>query len=151
VARDTWYHNQVPQVHNSEEVRVKKATIDTVEADDMSTWKIWKLKVRRPGQGMTRTLHVLHDDERERYEEELERRRTAAEDQPQVWEAFYELKEMFARLDYAYATTVHRAQGSTFDTVFVDYRDIAACRGPERRPLFYVAVTRPARRLAVLV
>jgi exodeoxyribonuclease-5 len=54
-------------------------------------------------------------------------------------------------VDYAYATTVHKSQGSTFDTVFVDHRDLQACRGPEKRALLYVAVTRPERRLALLL
>ena len=62
-----------------------------------------------------------------------------------------ELREQFARVDYAYATTVHRAQGSTYDTVFVDHRDLRVCRGDEQEALLYVAVTRPARRLALLV
>jgi exodeoxyribonuclease-5 len=54
-------------------------------------------------------------------------------------------------VDYAYASTVHKSQGSTFDTVFVDRRDLQACRGDERDALLYVAVTRPSRRLALLV
>jgi exodeoxyribonuclease-5 len=35
--------------------------------------------------------------------------------------------------------------------VFVDHRDLRVCRGEEREALLYVAVTRPARRLALLV
>jgi exodeoxyribonuclease-5 len=93
----------------------------------------------------------LHEDEFERYEERLERRREKAQDDPSKWDRFFELREQFARVDYAYATTVHRAQGSTYDTVFVDHRDVRVCRGDERDALLYVAVTRPSRRLALLV
>ena len=151
VATETWFHEGVPRLTNSEEVRVKKATVDTFEADDQSEWKTWKLKVRTPGRGLTRTAHVLHEDEFERYENALEKRREAAKEDGSKWDRYYELRERFARVDYAYASTVHRAQGSTFDTVFVDHRDLRACRGEERRALLYVAVTRPARRLALLV
>ena len=151
VATETWFHEGVPRLTNSEEVRVKTATVDTFEADDQSEWKTWKLKVRTPGRGLTRTAYVLHEDELERYENALEKRREAAKEDGSKWDRYYELRERFARVDYAYATTVHRAQGSTFDTVFVDHRDLQACRGEERRALLYVAVTRPARRLALLV
>lgn len=151
VGTETWYHEGVQRLTNSEEVRVKNASVDTFEADDQSEWKVWTLKVRTPGRGLTRTVHVLHEDEFERYEDALDRRREKAEDDGSKWERFFELRERFARVDYAYATTVHRAQGSTYDTVFVDHRDLRVCRGDERDALLYVAVTRPARRLALLV
>ena len=151
VGTETWFHDGVQRLTNSEEVRVKKATVDTFEADDQSEWTVWELKVRTPGRGLTRTVHVLHEDEFERYEERLERRRERAQDDPSKWDRFFELREQFARVDYAYATTVHRAQGSTYDTVFVDHRDVRVCRGKEQEALLYVAVTRPSRRLALLV
>jgi exodeoxyribonuclease-5 len=151
VGTETWYDEGVQRLTNSEEVRVKTASVDTFEADDQSEWTVWELKVRTPGKGLTRTVHVLHEDEFERYEDALDRRREKAEDDASKWERFFELRERFARVDYAYATTVHRAQGSTYDTVFVDHRDLRVCRGDERDALLYVAVTRPARRLALLV
>jgi len=151
VATETWYHEGAPRLTNSQEVRVKTAAVETMEAEDQSEWKVWTLKVRTPGQGLARTVHVLHEDEYERYESALKRRREAAESDGSKWERFFDLREQFARVDYAYASTVHKAQGSTFDTVFVDHRDLQACRGEERQALLYVAVTRPARRLALLV
>jgi len=151
VGTETWYHEGVPRLTNSEEVRVKKAHVDTFEADDQSEWTVWTLKVRTPGRGLTRTIHVLHEDEQDRYQEALQRRREAAEEDGSKWDRFFELRERFARVDYAYASTVHKAQGTTFDTVFVDHRDLQACQGDERQALLYVAVTRPARRLALLV
>ena len=151
VGTETWYYDGVQRLTNSEEVRVKKAQVETFEADDQSEWTVWELKIRTPGRGLTRTIHVLHEEERERYENALERRRNKAEDDPSMWDRFFDLRERFARVDYAYATTVHRAQGSTYDTVFVDHRDLRVCRGEERGALLYVAVTRPSRRLALLV
>lgn len=151
VARETWYHDGAPVVKNSEELRVTKVSTTTFEADDMSEWKVWKLKVRSPHAAFSRTVLVLHDEERDRYDNELDRLRTLAKENGARWSAFYELRERFARVDYAYATTVHKSQGSTFDTVFVDHRDLQVCRGPEKQALLYVAVTRPAQRLALLV
>lgn len=151
VARETWFHDNAPVIKNSEELRVTKVSTTMFEADDMSEWKVWKLKVRSPHAAFSRTILVLHEDEKERYKTELDRLRTLAKENGARWSAFYELRERFARVDYAYATTVHKSQGSTFDTVFVDHRDLQVCRGPEKQALLYVAVTRPARRLALLV
>jgi len=151
VARETWFHDGAPVVKNSEELRVTRTSITTFEADDLSEWKVWKLKVRSPYAAFTRSILVLHEDEHDRYENDMERLRLRAKEDGSNWGAFYELRERFAAVDYAYATTVHKAQGSTFDTVFVDHRDLQACRGPEKAALLYVAVTRPARRLALLV
>lgn len=54
-------------------------------------------------------------------------------------------------LDYAYAITVHKSQGSTFDQVFVDLKDIENNKNPtERNKLTYVAFSRP-RYLATIL
>ncbi|PSQ97403.1 MAG: deoxyribonuclease, partial [Bacteroidetes bacterium SW_7_64_58] len=52
VGTETWFHDGVQRLTNSEEVRVKKATVDTFEADDQSEWTVWELKVRTPGRGL---------------------------------------------------------------------------------------------------
>ena len=152
VGRETW-RGEAPGEHliSSEEVRVVKATETTYEAPNLSTWNVWELKVRGASDTAARRLVVLHEEERERYENELAKRLDIAKAKSRKWKQYYQLRERFAKVDYAYAMTVHRAQGSTFDTAFVDGRDVQACRGPERQALLYVAVTRPARRLALLV
>ena len=151
VGRETWYHDGAPRIANSEEVRVQEATVETFEAADRSEWTVWSLKVEGIRDDRTRTLKVLHEEELDRFKNALERRKTKAEEDPSKWKRYYDLRERFAQVDYAYATTVHRAQGSTYDTVFVDHRDVQVCNGDERRALLYVAVTRPARQLALLV
>jgi exodeoxyribonuclease V len=58
---------------------------------------------------------------------------------------YYPLKQAFVNVDFPYALTIHKSQGSTYPEVFVcdDYersRD-------ERQALLYVAVTRASKRL----
>jgi exodeoxyribonuclease-5 len=151
VARQTWMQDGIPYLTSSEEMRVEDAAEDTLRADDGTSWKVWTLKVRGVRDGWKRPISVLHEDDRPRYEDKLDSLRDEALNAPEKWPSFYDLKERFAQVDYAYATTVHKSQGSTFDTVFVDHRDLQACRGPEKRALLYVAVTRPERRLALLL
>jgi exodeoxyribonuclease-5 len=56
------------------------------------------------------------------------------------------LEETFAQVDYAYAMTVHKSQGSTFDHVLVDVPDLMTSGGMQAR-ILYTAVTRPAKSL----
>ncbi len=59
------------------------------------------------------------------------------------WKAYHRLCDAFADLRSVHAITAHRSQGSTFDDVHVDAKDLAACRDREfRLRLLYVACTR---------
>ena len=150
VAGETWYNESERQITNSEEVSVEEAGIETYTAPDQREWTVWDLEVSSAREGQSRTLKVLHEEEWDRYQSALKRRKEKAQEDPSKWDRYYDLREQFARVDYAYATTVHKAQGSTYDTVFVDYRDLRQCNGPEKNALLYVAVTRPSRRLGLL-
>lgn len=67
------------------------------------------------------------------------------------WPNYFRLKELYIDLRHAEALTIHKAQGSTFDTVFVDTTSLYTCRNPnERRRLLYVACSR-ARKFLYLV
>ena len=64
------------------------------------------------------------------------------------WRDFWALKEGFHGLRHAYAITAHRAQGSTYRTVFVDYKDILLNRTrQEAYRCLYVACSRPTTNL----
>ncbi|WP_371744333.1 C-terminal helicase domain-containing protein [Acidithiobacillus ferrooxidans] len=64
----------------------------------------------------------------------------------------WKLRDDFTEIKQAYSSTVHKSQGSTYDTAIVDIADLAH---PKARPIFnrllYTAVTRPARRLLLIV
>jgi exodeoxyribonuclease-5 len=64
------------------------------------------------------------------------------------------LRNGYAKLDHAYAMTIHKSQGSTFETVLLDWSDIPAGWSPEKASenssLVYVAVTRTSENLAVV-
>jgi ATP-dependent exoDNAse (exonuclease V) alpha subunit len=71
-----------------------------------------------------------------------------AKREPKLWRKFWELKEIFHEIKYAYAITAHRAQGSTYHTVYVDYQDILYNRNrKEAIQCLYVACSRPTTRL----
>jgi exodeoxyribonuclease V len=150
VARESWFVDETPMLINSEEVRVESVDEAEDDAGDLGTWKTWQLAVHGLDDDEPRILSVLHEDEAGRFQRKLTAIKNAAKRGDVDWRQFYELRERFAQVDYSYASTIHKAQGSTFHTAFVDLRDASACRGEEAPALLYVAVTRPSARLALL-
>jgi len=64
------------------------------------------------------------------------------------WKRFWGLKEAFHDISLAYAITAHRSQGSTYESVFVDFRDILSNPNrAEAAKCLYVACSRPQKRL----
>lgn len=64
------------------------------------------------------------------------------------WKQYFDLKEQFADLRPKDASTVHKAQGSTHNTVFVDLTDLSSCRDPAvAARLLYVALSRATDRI----
>lgn len=62
------------------------------------------------------------------------------------WRQFWELKEQFHDVRLAYAMTVHKSQGSTFQNVVVDFKDISSNYDrANKNQLLYVAMTRAAQ------
>ena len=93
---------------------------------------------------------MLHRSERDRYLQsvsELEQKARQQWTKPN-WKAYFEFKQIFASLDYGYAITTHKSQGSTFQNVFVVDQDIDC--NPNREEAAqcrYVAYSRAAKRL----
>lgn len=84
-----------------------------------------------------------------------------------LWRKYYSLDESFCTpfdllydnrvvksktLDYGYAQTLHRAQGSTYDVVYYDNNSIQFCRDfEEKRQLQHVAMSRVSEQLNILI
>jgi hypothetical protein len=64
------------------------------------------------------------------------------------WGPYYDLKNRFPDLRPRDAATVYKAQGSTYDTAYVDLGDISKCHNPDQvaRQL-YVALSRERHRI----
>lgn len=64
------------------------------------------------------------------------------------WETYFSLKGKYPDLRDRDAATVHKAQGSTHDTVYIDLDDLCTCTNPlTTSRLFYVAVSRARKRV----
>ena len=64
------------------------------------------------------------------------------------WTPHYEIKQSIPLLRPVHGSTIHKAQGSTYETVFVDLPDVGACNiASDVARMMTVAVSRPTTRL----
>lgn len=64
------------------------------------------------------------------------------------WPEFFRLQECWLDLRPSFASTVHKAQGSTYDTVYINLSDITRCRvASDVARMLYVAITRAAKQV----
>ena len=132
----------------------------------MGEWLVWYLDVvMLDSEGKRYTIPVLHEDETKRFEAAQKKVKQAAlKGDKALWDRYFENRKSFAWVDYAYAMTVHKSQGSTFSNVFIDMGDIMANNTKaqvvlpitgeqqliyERNQLLYVGVTRASDRVFI--
>lgn len=66
------------------------------------------------------------------------------------WGRYFHLKNTYPDLRPRDAATVHKAQGSTYDTVFIDLDNLSTCHNPNQAArLLYVAFTRARNRVVL--
>ena len=64
------------------------------------------------------------------------------------WTTYFKLKEEIPDLRPRDANTIHKSQGSSYDTVYIDLEDLGNCRNPATAArLLYVAVSRARSRV----
>jgi ATP-dependent exoDNAse (exonuclease V) alpha subunit len=71
-----------------------------------------------------------------------------------MWENFFALKEFFADVKYTYASTIHKLQGSTYETVYIDLFGLAGNKHINLDQLYrlvYVAMTRASKDIKILI
>lgn len=81
---------------------------------------------------------------KQNYTTALAKRRSKA------WRDYLGFKDCVICIDFPYAMTVHKSQGSTYNTVFIDTDDIAVCSNSNFTlylKLLYVAISRASTRV----
>ena len=144
---------------NNQEARVvaiERSTFlyEIEEADAVPKWTAvvpsWRITLRDE-EGAEKTVH-MHADESE-FQRVVERIKDEAAESRLRWKHLHEFQQSLAQMQSVYCLTVHRSQGSTFQTVFLDLPDIRRREQTnllEAQQMLYVAVTRPSQRLIVI-
>ena len=71
-----------------------------------------------------------------------------------LWKAFFAIRNMFANVQYIYASTIHKLQGSTYETTFIDLFSLihnTYMSNDEKYRLVYVAVTRASKQVKIFL
>ena len=116
-----------------------------IKEDIVHEVPVWKLRSRGA------YFYVVQRGSQQIYEQRRQAYLAAAKADKSKWREFYDFMESFSRIKPAHAMTVHRSQGSTFDDVFVHYRNIL--QNPRRKEslqCLYVAITRPRSRVFLI-
>jgi exodeoxyribonuclease-5 len=144
---------------NNQEARVvaierSTFTHEIEEADGVPKWRAslrsWRITLR-DDEGVEKAVH-MHADERE-FQRVVERIKDEAAESRLRWKHLHEFQQSLAQLQSVYCLTVHRSQGSTFQTAFLDLPDIRRREKTnllEAQQMLYVAATRPSQRLIVV-
>ena len=110
-------------------------------------YKVWNIRILLDS-GRVVTARVMHEASARDYANELESLAATARVDKRRWRDYWALREAFHQLRHGYAVTAHRAQGSTYEQVFVDWRDILINQNrKEAYQCLYVAVTRAKHRV----
>ena len=149
-------------MENSSEIQIK-----SIQDTDVDEFGVHTLYLETNGTAYTRTgneqkdcvIQVVSRNDVVLYYQKLQelasyaKRQTNKALKRQAWSDFWEYKGRYADVDFGYAITAHKSQGSTYDIVVVDEKDImgtSATSNQEKSELIYTALTRP-RKTAIVI
>lgn len=112
-------------------------------------YKVYVLTVRTPD-GKECKVYPIHEDSERDMNNRLNTLSKRANRKVTPWKMFWSFHDKFHKVRPAYAMTVHKSQGQTFQTVFFNVRDVAGNgNAKERARLSYVACSRATTNLVI--
>lgn len=97
-------------------------------------------------------VYVVSTEGESLYKDNLNRLSAMAKTKELPWSVFWEFKNAFAYFNYNYATSIHKAQGSSIQHVFVMEDDVLSVRmtsTKEKLQSMYTAISRASYRVYV--
>lgn len=105
-----------------------------------------------------RPFKVIDPESKERFKMILNKLASSAKieknyaERTKKWKLFYDIKELFVDVKYTYASTIHKLQGSTYESVYIDLRQIENMSNKDMLfRLLYVAITRASSTVKILL
>jgi exodeoxyribonuclease-5 len=127
-------------------------TVDTISENE-GYLGINTLSITFKNKSTRYPVYVVAPTGKDKYTAELNILVSQAKNRKIRWEEVQKFKDRFAKLDYAYAVSSHKAQGSTIRHVFVFEEDILSVRPitlKEKLQSLYVGLSRAAYKLYIL-
>lgn len=141
----------IEEIESATQKYYLKENEDMLQLDDNKKgtayeFNYWACTVRDSRLGCKKQIKLLAEESKQAYRFVLTKLKRGKR-----WQEWTKLLELFADVKYAYAITCHKAQGSTYNTVFLIEDDIDMNRRTlERNRIKYTAVTRASNELHIL-
>ena len=149
---------QNPVVNEMREIVMatsSECTILSAEKTTSRAYVVWELLVLTEDSNRLE-VKTIDPESQEQYASDLEEIRDRALysktgwAKKNAWEDYWELLQAYAALDYIYWSTCHKAQGSTFERVYVALGDVRSNKKvKERNQCIYTGLTRAAKQVLV--
>lgn len=135
---------------NNQEVLVENIEVCDEEMDIPWDKNGGKQKVRLKYYVVNDSFPILHEESEFVFADLMETLRRKAINKDFYWRDLYAIRNAFVAFKHRYALTVHKAQGSTYREVFLDYDDMMRNNSIlEREKLLYTAITRASKHLTI--
>ena len=152
--KEAYNTRDVVLYHNGEVV-----TVETAEWKYHNDLQIeyWEVKaVNSPKQQIFR---VVDPDSMKMFNDKLtaiakKAKQSKFPENKKYWKTFYGVRDMFANVQYIYASTIHKLQGSTYETAYIDLFSLvnnSYMSMNEKYRLVYVAVTRASKDIKIFI
>ena len=155
-AYSTFYEEKQPSFYNSEtlivkEVSEEKEVVYNIDAFDFK-FKTVYLTLQKSNGAIIRNIPTVAKEDAERYQKEIQALKSDAN--RRISSLGFRLEEKLANLQYGYAITAHKAQGSTYTNVYVFEDNILGnsnLNSPKgKNKALYTAVTRASKKLVLV-
>lgn len=139
---------------NGEEVTIDKIELLFDEELEIYYWECLPI-----GRSSLSSFRVIDPNSMEKFKDILNdyayfARTTNYPQRFEWWDKYFKLKNSFADVQYVFASTIHKLQGSTYETVYFDLSSLLNNRNLSKNFIFrlvYVAITRAKKCVKILL
>ena len=152
--KEAYSPNDLIMYHNGQVLEIQSAILKHHDSLDIMYWECRAVNALEQ-----QIFRVVDPESVYTYNEKLKAiakmaKKAYGQNKPKLWKTFYAVRDMFADVQYIYASTIHKLQGSTYDTSYVDVftlMDNPYMSMEEKYRLVYVAVTRARYNIKVFI
>lgn len=146
-------------LQTNQEISIQSLAVDHMDLDNEKQYKVFIARVSfidTKGKESTGEILLIHPDSEHAFIKKCNQLRDAAIHSPfgerkGAWKWYYAVLRSVADVNYAYAITAHKSQGSTYDTAIVDVKNIMLNENVvERNRILYTAITRAKNQLHII-
>lgn len=146
-------HHSTVIYQNSDEVVINTAELIQNESSNIKYWKCTAV-----GRSEKDAFIVVDPDSQMALNKKLEELVRLAKTanwayRAQYWFEYYKVKNSFADVQYVFGSTIHKTQGSTYDTIYIDLSGLIhdeKVSNDLKYRLAYVAITRARKNVKIL-